>query len=433
MVHNRGSAVREFDSPRLKAGVLDHLGDGVDLVLDNFRECFRSLSHRLHAKQRQLRGHVAFLYDRAAVGSDFANDVVRYSGAAVAERFLVSGANLDQFYFVQPGVSSIFVVPRQSERTTVWRNLMRAALIVASYFLALCWPHSGNGAGRPTRTVIAVVPLPAGTSVDSMARIVMQQLAQQVGQSFVVENKPGAGGTIGTNFVVEAPPDGHTLLVYGAAASAAALYLNLPYDTLNDLTPVIALGQQPLVVVAPVGRFKDLADLIAQTKARPGALNFSTPGVGTASHFGAARLMLSAGFLAQHVPFKGDYMVEIVAGKSTSALRRSGRQSALSATTNLPRSRLAPTSDHLPCQTYQPCSKQDSEMMRSIRSTFRCLHQRRRPLRILDKLYTQIRSALSVPFVHDRAVDLGFEPMPLARAEMRGVLSKRCWRKPHSR
>ena len=83
MVHNRGSADREFDLPRFKAGVLDHLGDGVDLVLDHFRERFRSLSHRLHAKQRQLRGHVAFLDDRAAVGSDFANDVVRYSGAPV--------------------------------------------------------------------------------------------------------------------------------------------------------------------------------------------------------------------------------------------------------------------------------------------------------------------------------------------------------------
>ena len=75
---------------------------------------------------------------------------------------------------------------------------MRAALIVASYFLALCWPHSVTAQDWPTRTVLAVVPLPAGTSVDSMARIVMQQLAQQVGQSFVVENKPGAGGTIGT-------------------------------------------------------------------------------------------------------------------------------------------------------------------------------------------------------------------------------------------
>ena len=155
-------------------------------------------------------------------------------------------------------------------------------LIVGSLFLALCWPHSASAQDWPTRNVTVVVPLPAGTSVDSIARLVMQQIGQRVRQSFIVENRPGAGGTLGTSFVAKAAPDGYTLLVYGAAASAAALYVKLPYDTLTDITPVASLGQQPLVVVAPPGRFKNMADLIAQAKARPGALNFSTPGVGSA-------------------------------------------------------------------------------------------------------------------------------------------------------
>ena len=159
------------------------------------------------------------------------------------------------------------------------------ALIVGSLFLVLCSPHAASAQDWPTRNVTVVVPLPAGTSVDSIARLVMQQVGQQVRQSFIVENRPGAGGTLGTSFVAKAAPDGYsTLLVYGAAASAAALYVKLPYDTLADITPVAPLGQQPLVVVAPPGRFKNLADLVAQAKARPGGLNFSTPGVGSAAH-----------------------------------------------------------------------------------------------------------------------------------------------------
>jgi tripartite-type tricarboxylate transporter receptor subunit TctC len=246
----------------------------------------------------------------------------------------------------------------------------------------------------------------------------MQQLTQQVGQSFVVENRPGAGGTVGTNFVVKAPPDGQTLLVYGAAASAPALYVKLPYDTLSDLTPVISLGQQPLVVVAPVGRFKDLADLIAQAKARPGALNFSTPGVGTVSHFGAARLMLSAGFLAQHVPFRGDYMVEIVAGRidfsvapiaTAISLIRDNKLAALAVGADK-RSLALPD-----VPTLLEAGLRDDAIYPFYLPVFA---PAKTPAPILDKLYVQAQAALSVASVHDRALNLGFEPMPLTRAEM---------------
>src|SRR5215467_721676 len=100
--------------------------------------------------------------------------------------------------------------------------MMRSCnFLVASLLLALCAPHSARAQAWPTRTVTAVVPLPAGTSVDSIARLVMQQVASQIGQSVIVENRPGAGGTLGTSYVAKATPDGHTLLIYGAAASAA--------------------------------------------------------------------------------------------------------------------------------------------------------------------------------------------------------------------
>jgi len=290
-------------------------------------------------------------------------------------------------------------------------------LVLGSLFLSLCC-HSASAQDWPTRTVTVVVPLPAGTAVDSIARLVMQQVGQQVGQSVIVENRPGAGGTLGTSYVAKALPDGHTLLVYGAAASAAALYAKLPYDTLTDITPVAALGQQPLVVVAPPGRFKDMSDLIAQAKARPGALNFSTPGVGSAAHLGAARLTLSAGVVAQHVPFRGDYILEVAAGRidfsvapvgTVVSLVRDGKLAAL-AVDATKRSFALPEVPTL----LEAGLKEDAIYPFYIPA----FAPAKTPPAILDRLHAEIQAALAVPLVHDRAANLGFEPMPLNRAEM---------------
>jgi tripartite-type tricarboxylate transporter receptor subunit TctC len=298
------------------------------------------------------------------------------------------------------------------------------ALLVASLCLALCAPHPARAQSWPTRTVTVVVPLAAGTSVDSIARLVMQQVGQQVGQSVIVENRPGAGGTLGTSYVAKAAPDGHTLLVYGAAASAAALYVKLPYDTLADITPVIALGQQPLVVVAPAGRFKDMADLIAKAKARPGALNFSTPGVGSAAHLGAARLMLSAGFTAQHVPFRGDYIIEVVAGRidfsvapvgTVISLIQDGKLAALAVGA-------AKRSFALPqVPTLLEAGLKDDAIYPFYIPLFA---PARTPAAVLDKLHAETQTALAVPLVQERAKSLGFEPMPMSRAEMQAFFRR---------
>src|SRR6185503_12226465 len=99
--------------------------------------------------------------------------------------------------------------------------------------------------------------------------------------------------------------DGHTILVYGSIAAANALYTKLPYDTLDDFTPVVPFGQTPLVVITGVGRYKTLGELVSTAKAKPGQLNYSTVGVGSAAHFGAERLAVSAGIAVQHIPFRG--------------------------------------------------------------------------------------------------------------------------------
>src|SRR3954471_5009797 len=140
------------------------------------------------------------------------------------------------------------------------------------------------------RNVTVVVPVPAGDASDIISRVVFEQVGKQVGQTFVIENRVGAGGTIGANMVAKAAPDGHTILVYGSIAAANALYEKLPYDTVVDFTPVVPFGETPLVVVTAVGRYNTLAELIAAAKAKPGELNYSTVGIGSAAHFGAVRL-----------------------------------------------------------------------------------------------------------------------------------------------
>ena len=149
-------------------------------------------------------------------------------------------------------------------------------------------------------------------------RVVLDQVSKQVGQTIVVENRGGAGGTLGANVVAKAAPDGHTILASGALATAHSLYPKLPYDTLRDFVPVIPLGQQPMVLVtAPSKGFKTLGDLITAAKAKPGELNFASAGVGSASHFAAERLRISAGFEAQHIPFRGatEGLTEDLAGR----------------------------------------------------------------------------------------------------------------------
>ena len=176
-------------------------------------------------------------------------------------------------------------------------RLMGRAVLAAT-----CWPigFSGSKAALaqdwPTRNITVVVPLAAGSATDVMARVVMDQVGKQLGRTIIVENRPGAGGTTGANMVAKSAPDGYTILAYGALSIANALYSKLPYDTLRDFVPVIPFGQQPLVLVtSPLKGYKTLGDLIAAAKAKPGALNYSSAGVGSASHFAAERLRISAG------------------------------------------------------------------------------------------------------------------------------------------
>ena len=152
-----------------------------------------------------------------------------------------------------------------------------------------------------------------------MARIVFEPLSQQLGQSIIVENRGGAGGTIGAGMVARADPDGYTLLAHSSAHTATpAIYPNAPYDAARDFVAVAALGSSPnIVVVAPEKGIKTLQELVAAAKQKAGAMTFGTAGVGSSTHFTTERFRFSAGFDGVHVPFRGmpEVLTEVMTGR----------------------------------------------------------------------------------------------------------------------
>lgn len=159
----------------------------------------------------------------------------------------------------------------------------------------------------PSRPMLVVSPYTPGNATDIIARIVFDQVAQQLRQSFVIENRAGAGGVLGAASVARADPDGYTLLLSSSSISSSViLHSALPYDPLRDLTSVVMFGAQPSVLVtSPAKGYKTVADLVAVAKARPRELNFASAGVGSASHIAGEKFRLAAGIDVQHVPYRG--------------------------------------------------------------------------------------------------------------------------------
>lgn len=171
----------------------------------------------------------------------------------------------------------------------------------------------------PSKPLRAIVPVGAGSSTDIVHRLVLEQLSADLGQPIVVENRTGAGGTIGTAAAAKAEPDGYTLLANGSAHTIApALYRSLPYDPARDFIAVVPIGITPSVLVVSPGKGISTAQaLVVAAKARPGALNFSSVGIGTATHLSAERFVARAGIDVVHIPFKGgaEAMLEVIAGR----------------------------------------------------------------------------------------------------------------------
>jgi len=168
-------------------------------------------------------------------------------------------------------------------------------------------PPKGDADNYPTQPVRIVVGFSAGSATDILARIVATRLLESWGKPVIVENRPGAAGVVASQALLSAPPDGHTLMVVSAGhAVSAALYRNLPYDTERDFAGISMLATVPSILVVPANApFKSVRELLAYAREKPGAYNYSSPGVGSANHLGGALLGSLGGIQVQHVPYKG--------------------------------------------------------------------------------------------------------------------------------
>ena len=180
-------------------------------------------------------------------------------------------------------------------------------------------PAATPSAAYPNKPVKVVVPYPPGGATDIVARIVFQQVSEATGQQFVIENRAGAGGNIGAEFVARAPADGYTLLIATTAhAINMSMFKGLSYDVIKDFTPVTQLTQGPLVLVATPGfPANNVRELIALAKARPDTLNFASSGNGQSTHLSAELFNSMAGIKLSHVPYKGSSpaLTDVMAGQ----------------------------------------------------------------------------------------------------------------------
>ena len=172
----------------------------------------------------------------------------------------------------------------------------------------------------PSKPIRVVVPFPPGGGTDIIAREVTQTVAKSTGWTFVVDNKPGAGGNLGVDAVAKAPADGYTI-VLGQTSNLAinpTLYTKLPYDPQKDLVPIVLVANAPLVIVTGTASpYKTLAEAVNAAKAKPGAVNFASPGNGTVAHLTSELFQKAAGIKTQHVPYKGasQALTDVISGQ----------------------------------------------------------------------------------------------------------------------
>jgi tripartite-type tricarboxylate transporter receptor subunit TctC len=186
------------------------------------------------------------------------------------------------------------------------RQLSLACALAAS-LLAAAAPLPVGAQDYPTRPVKVIVPFSPGGAVDGPMRIVAQELSKRWGQQVVVENKPGAGATIGTDIVAKSAPDGYTLLLASQTnAISATLYKTLPYDPIADFSPITLIGREPgVLVVNPKVPVTTLQEFVAYVKARPGQVDYASSGNGSGQHLFMAMLAAKTGMKLVHIPYKG--------------------------------------------------------------------------------------------------------------------------------
>jgi len=300
----------------------------------------------------------------------------------------------------------------------IWENAMklprRKFLHLAAGAAALpLAPHAARAQAYPARPVRIVVVVAAGGGNDIVARLIGQFLSEQLGQSFIIENRPGAGGNIGTEAVVRAPADGYTLLlVAGANTINATLYEKLSFNFISDIAPVAGIGSVPnLIVVHPSVPAKTVSELIAYAKANPGKLNMASGGIGTPQHVAGELFKMMTGSNIFHVPYRGaaPALTDLLGGQvqmmfatmpASIEYVRAGRLRPLAVTGNRPSEMLngVPTVS----ETVPGFEASAWYGIGAPKNT---------PAEIVDRLNKEINAALADPKILARLSELGASPI----------------------
>ena len=295
---------------------------------------------------------------------------------------------------------------------------MRVIRRAFAFALGILCATLALGQSYPTKPVKIVVPFTSGSATVILARTFGQKLSEIWGQPVIIENHPGAGGTIGAAIVAKAAPDGYTLLVHSAAqAYNPSIYPSLSYDTVKDFVEIVPLAGQPnVLVVAPATGYKTVGELISAAKKKPGELNFASAGTGSGTHINAEKFRLAAGIDVVHIPYKGtpEALTDTMTGRVTYffspisaalpnvrvalGVSTAKRSSALPNVPTIAESGLPGFDYNLWVGMFAPAGT---------------------PADIVDKINRDVGRVLQTPEVNERLAALGAESMPMSPAEFR--------------
>jgi tripartite-type tricarboxylate transporter receptor subunit TctC len=279
-------------------------------------------------------------------------------------------------------------------------------------------PRMAWAEAYPTRPVHLVVPVAPGGALDILARLIGQWLTDHMGQTFVIENRPGAGTNIGVDVVAHAPPDGYTLLLIPQSVTTnATLYKDLNFNFIRDIVPIAMISKLPLVMeITNAIPAKTVPEFIAYAKANPGKISMASGGSGSASHIGGEFFKMKTGIDMVHVPYRGGApaLVDLIGGQvqimfsplpESLAAIKAGKVRALAVTT-AERSQALPDLPTV-AETIPGFEASTWQGIGAPKGT---------PAEIVDKLNKEINAALADPKIKERLADLGSIPTPLSPA-----------------
>jgi tripartite-type tricarboxylate transporter receptor subunit TctC len=304
---------------------------------------------------------------------------------------------------------------------------MRRIVGIKIILLCLFAAASARADDWPSHLIKATIPFGAGSATDVVPRLVFDRLAAELGQPFVIENRAGAGGTLGTALVAKAAPDGYSILAHSSALTIApAIFANLSFDATKDLASVLMIGSSANVMIVPAQRpWKTVQDFIADAKAKPGSIAFGSVGIGSAVHISAEKFRLAAGIEATHVPYRGgsEVIADILGGRidfyfcplaTALPLIREGQVHALLVSTD----RRVADLPEVPTPSEAGLKNADSAIW------FGVFVPAKTSAAIIDRFHAAGMKVLSDPATQESLKKLGVDPLPMTPVEMDDLVKR---------